>query len=38
MSQVKRLAVGLLMTAITLVALFFFVRRAPDNIRALFQA
>ncbi len=38
MSQVKRFAFGILMTGLTVAALFFIVRRSPDNIRALFQA
>ncbi len=38
MSSAKRILVGLTMTALTLVAIFFVVRRSPDNVRALFQA
>lgn len=38
MSQAKRFAVGVAMTALSVAVLFFLVRRAPDNIRALFQA
>lgn len=38
MAQLKRLAVGVAMTAVTVAVLFFLVRKAPDNIRALYQA
>lgn len=38
MSSAKRIIVGSLMTAATLVLIFFVVRRSPDNVRALFQA
>lgn len=38
MSSAKRFLVGALMTAATLVAILFVVRRSPDNIRSLFQA
>lgn len=37
MGQAKRFAVGVAMTGVTLVALFFIVRRLPTNFRALFQ-
>lgn len=38
MGQAKRLAMAVAGTGLVLVVLFFLVRRAPDNIRALFQA
>lgn len=38
MSQVKRLAMAVAGTALVLVVLFFFVRRAPDSVRSLFSA
>lgn len=38
MSQLKRLAAGVLMTAVTVAVLFFIVRKAPDSVRALYQA
>lgn len=38
MSQAKKVFVGLGMTALALVAIFFVVRRSPDNVRSLFQA
>jgi len=37
-SALKKFSVGLAMTALSLAVLFFLVRRAPGNVRALFQA
>lgn len=38
MFKLKAFGWGLLMTAVSIVALFFIVRRTPPNVRALFQA
>ena len=37
-SALKKFAVGLAATALSLAVLFFFIRRAPGNVRAFFQA
>jgi hypothetical protein len=38
MSNVKKVLIGLGLTAVSMVVVLFVARRLPDNMRALFQA